>query len=220
MGSSIRFMSSVSYFASIRFMTAFSCTWPGTSRSVMCYIDTTQFVEGVWIFIITITLYISAMRYNRRRIFWVTGVLFPWPKQPKWTSWSSECHFYTVLSRTKFWHSVWSLMLFTIILVLADEFWNDVLKYLTTSTFQILQLISVPYHSTPCNKFSRQSVVENRIIKLQRPESESSHSAPSTAYVKNAFSFRSISATRYHGVVPSITRHPLNFNSNLYSCVS
>jgi len=121
MGSTIRFMSSVSYFVSSRLMTAFSYTKrPGATRSFMCYTDTTRFVEGVWIFLITITLSISALGSHHRRIFWVSGVLFPWPKQPNWTSWSSECNFYTALSRTWFWNSVWSLILFTILLVPAD----------------------------------------------------------------------------------------------------
>jgi len=121
MGSTIRFMSSVSYFVSSRLMTAFSYTKrPGATRSFMCCTATTRFVEGVWIFLITITLSISALGSNHRRIFWVSGVLFPWPKQPNWTSWSSECNFYTALSRTWFWNSVWSLILFTILLVPAD----------------------------------------------------------------------------------------------------
>lgn len=121
MGSTIRFMSSVSYFVSSRFMTACSYTKrPGATRSVMCCTDTTRFVERVWIFLITLTLSISALGSHHRRIFWVTGVLFPWPKQLKWTSWSSECNFYTVLSRTRFWNSVCSIVFFTILLVSAD----------------------------------------------------------------------------------------------------
>jgi len=156
MGSTIRFMSSVPYFVSSRFTTACSYTKrPGTTRSVMCCTETTRFIEGVWIFLITITLSICALGSHHRRLFWVTGVLFPWPKQPKWTSWSSECNFYTVLSRTRFWNSVWSLRLFTILLVPADGILEWCLKYLTTSAFQILQLISGPCHSKPCNKFSR-----------------------------------------------------------------
>ena len=130
MGSNIRFMSSVSYCFSSRFMTAFSYTkWPGTTRSVMCCTDTTVFVEGVRIFLITITLSISALGYNSRPLFLVTGVLSQGPKQPEWTSWPSECYFCTVLSRTRLWNSVWILMLFTNLLVPAGELWNYVLLY-------------------------------------------------------------------------------------------
>ena len=121
MGSTVRFISSVSYFVSSRPMTACSYTKrPGAAWSVMCCTDTTRFVEGVWIFLVAITMSISVLGSHHRRIFWVIGVLFPWPKQPKWTSWPSEFNFYTVHSRTQFWNSVWSLILSTILLVPAD----------------------------------------------------------------------------------------------------
>jgi hypothetical protein len=146
MGSTIRFMSSVSYFVSSRCTTVFSYTkWPGTAQSVMWLsmgcTDTTLHVAGARIFLLTITLSISVLWSSRRWTFWVTGrdgAPYSGAKQWEGTPWSSGYHFCTVLRRIRFWNSVWSLTSFMILLVPAGEFWNYVYKYVTATALHLV----------------------------------------------------------------------------------
>jgi hypothetical protein len=161
MGPTRRFMSSVSYFVSSRFTTAFRYSiWPGTAQSVMWLpvgcTDTITFVAGTRMFLITITLFSSALGSNCRRISFPRGKTIKTNSVVKWVSLLHRTQKDTVLKLTLKPDVVCdSLSACRWILELCPEVCDD---YYLAHTLSLINLGYIPFdavqqiQSTKCGR--------------------------------------------------------------------